>query len=1013
MGDYAASTLSRLSSLLALVVGGALLALAAGPSQAQIRYAWQVSLPGTGVSVQTVALDARGMLVVGTSRGLYRYDGVAYDPIDLGPGPNGSVWRLEPSADGAMWAVMPPSGLVRLARDGSVRRIPFPPGFKHEGYRLNVAGRRIRPDAEGVWIGLARTLWRYDLATGRWENRSLASPLRTRTFALRGDTLWLADSVRVGYSLLDRRGRPGRPRWSGQEVAGFSTVEVHPRGGVWALRPNGLFRVTVPPGDTLARWRAVNPAFHAEWFSMLPFVTPDGGLLATFSTDATAERIVFARFDAEGRPLLIEPNADLLAYNTLVVDREDGLWAAAGEGLAHLDRPGVQIYRLISLDGHDDAAFGVRLTSKGAWLETYNGLYWANPDGLIDRCPVPHRTEGFDVTFATPDGRAYIATAPQGRWLVADPGCANLRPTAVLPLLRRRDGSLLEAHRDGLYVRRGGAARRIGETLQPPPLHLVEWAWPGVNAGVTWLDYDRFLVGDSLAASCRRCAPAGLRSAFAAILRFQVNGAVVDPQQRLWLAHRDGLERLDPRPDGTFALHHFDVGDGEAGSGESVSVSPDGKRLWVGTNHGLLAYALHDRMDTLGTPLFRLSRRFALGGEIVNDLHEDDAGQLWVGVSPGRIHRVDWRRLRPQASPRVEATEVLRNNVPVSTAEPVRLEAGRDGMRLRLWPATYIEAARVRLEYRLAGLDTAWTNLGLDRTLRFGSLPRGRFRLEVRAVREGQAPGPPFVLAIVSTPPFYRAPWFLGLVAALSALVAGGIVYLAQAQRRAEERLRWGLARDLHDDLGSGLAQISVLSELLHRRADPEAAAWAERVGHEARGLTGRMRDLVWAIRPDAVDDEPLEDRLRVEASALLGPADLPFTVDGSDDPEAQPLPPDVRRALLLAVREMLANVVRHARATRVAVRYRHDAHRLVVSVEDNGIGLPDLPRRPDAPANGGGFGLVGLRQRAEALGGRFDLAPTPGGGTTATFDVPLRRSFWPLRTGSNRLKSTQTGRAS
>jgi len=1005
---------SRLSSLLVFIVGGALLALAAEPLRAQMRYAWQVSLPGTGVTVQTVALDARGMLVVGTSRGLYRYDGVAFDPVDLGPGPNGSVWRLEPSSDGAIWAAMPPSGLVRIARDGTVRRIPFPPGFAREGYRLNVAGRRMRPDAQGVWIGLARTLWRYDLATNRWENRTLASPLRTRSFTLHGDTLWMADSVRVGYSLLDRHGRPGRPRWSGSEVTGFSTVEAHPQGGVWALRPNGLFRVTVPRGDTLARWRAVGPAFRAEWYSTLPFVTPDGGLLAAVSTEGMSERTVFVRLDAEGRPLLIEPNADLLAYNTLAVDREDGLWVAAGEGLAHLDRPGVQTVRLIGVNGHEDAALGVHLTPRGVWLETYNGLHWANQDGSLARCPVPHRNETFDVAFATPEGRAYITTAPQGRWLVAEPGCAALRPTAAVPLLRRRDGSLLEAHRDGLYARRGSTTRRLWATPQPGALRPVEWTWPGAAQSVTWLGEDRALVGDSLVSSCRRCAPEGMRRALAALLRFQVNGAAVDPQQRLWVAHRDGLERLDPHPNGTFSLHHFDVGDGEVGSGESISISPDRKRLWVGTNHGLLAYALRDRMDTLGTPLFRLSRRFALGGEAVSDLHEDDTGQLWTSVSPGRIHRVDWRRLRREASPKVEVIEVLRNNVPVpSDGGPVRLEAGRDGMRLRLWPATYIEAARVRLEYRLAGLDSAWTNLGLDRTLRFGSLPRGRFRLEVRAVREGQAPGPPFVLPIVSAPPFYRAPWFLGLVAMLSALVAGGLVYLAQAQRRAEERLRWGLARDLHDDLGSGLAQISVLSELLHRRADPEAAAWAERVGHEARSLTARMRDLVWAIRPDEVDAEPFSDRLRAEANALLGPADLPFTVEGSDESEAHALPPDVRRALLLAVREMLANVVRHAHATRVTVRYRHEGHRLVVAVEDNGVGLPGSDRWPGTSPNEGGFGLVGLRQRAETLGGHFDLAPTPGGGTTATFDVPLRQVFWPLRGWPARSKSTQTGRAS
>jgi len=204
-----------------------------------------------------------------------------------------------------------------------------------------------------------------------------------------------------------------------------------------------------------------------------------------------------------------------------------------------------------------------------------------------------------------------------------------------------------------------------------------------------------------------------------------------------------------------------------------------------------------------------------------------------------------------------------------------------------------------------------------------------------------------------------------------------------------------------------------VLSELLGRRADAEAAPWAARVGEEARSLTARMRDLVWTLRPGDPDADALGDRLRAEASTLLGATDLAFEMHAVPEPStsvfsAEALSPEVRRALLLAFREMLTNVVRHAHASRVTVRYRLGPRRATLVVEDDGVGFvsPTAPHRGATdPTRAAGVGLCGLAERAEALGGRFVATSRPGAGTTATFEVPLSTGFWP-----GRRKTTRSG---
>ncbi|HEX5140669.1 MAG TPA: sensor histidine kinase, partial [Dehalococcoidia bacterium] len=196
---------------------------------------------------------------------------------------------------------------------------------------------------------------------------------------------------------------------------------------------------------------------------------------------------------------------------------------------------------------------------------------------------------------------------------------------------------------------------------------------------------------------------------------------------------------------------------------------------------------------------------------------------------------------------------------------------------------------------------------------------------------------------------------------------------------REEERRR--LRRDLHDGLGPALASqaLTIDTAGLLMASDPEhSAALLRDAKAQSQLAVSEIRRLVNNLRPPALDDLGLVGALRetAHASAVAG---LVIEVDAPA--LLPPLSAASEVAALRIVQEALTNVSRHARAGHCVVRLRHE-DMLIVQVEDDGVGLPDI-RRP-------GVGLISMRERAEELGGSCIVGRAPGGGTSVVARLPL-----------------------
>ena len=184
---------------------------------------------------------------------------------------------------------------------------------------------------------------------------------------------------------------------------------------------------------------------------------------------------------------------------------------------------------------------------------------------------------------------------------------------------------------------------------------------------------------------------------------------------------------------------------------------------------------------------------------------------------------------------------------------------------------------------------------------------------------------------------------------------------------REEERRR--LRNDLHDEVGPSLASLAL-------RLDAEGR---DELAAQARADLARIRALVRDLRPAALDDLGLAAALEQEVDGVRsGGLDARLEAPA---PLGE-LPAAVEVAAYRIAREALANVVRHAGASRCSVRVRRAGRTLALEVADDGRGMPDVVRP--------GVGLESMRARAEEVGGSFEIAPAPGGGTRVSVSLPL-----------------------
>jgi len=210
-------------------------------------------------------------------------------------------------------------------------------------------------------------------------------------------------------------------------------------------------------------------------------------------------------------------------------------------------------------------------------------------------------------------------------------------------------------------------------------------------------------------------------------------------------------------------------------------------------------------------------------------------------------------------------------------------------------------------------------------------------------------------LALIILPHFWQTWWFRGLAVLMVILAFVGAYELRLASERGLTRLRLRIARDLHDEVGSNIGSIALLSEVISRRADstPEEVSEIRRIAVQT---VDALRDIVWFLDPASDNIGDVTMRMKETAATML--PGIPFQFDSQAENPSARLPLEVRRNIFPVFKEILHNITRHARATRVQILLRSAADRLELTVTDNGVGFV-------VDQAHSGNGLKNLRRRA------------------------------------------------
>jgi len=694
--------------------------------------------------------------------------------------------------------------------------------------------------------------------------------------------------------------------------------------------------------------------------------------------------------------------------------RDGSLWIGTNEGLHRVQRRSVHMF--LSQPALDSSTITALCPGP-------DSNFWAG-------------TKGRGLLAGNPERLQPFATEPP------------LNAVAISTLLRTRDKVLWIGTGDGRLFRMDGSLTEVAREPNALALTCLlgdrtGQIWVGSRGGLFRLAENGPLVrvpdvtGPVLALNEGRDGTLRIGTSFGGLLEFNP-GAPGEGFRRLQGLPTNTVSIIHADADGTIwivsALGLARWADGQLFFFKKEQGLPDGEirqmlddelgHLWLATPFGLTRVAKAELAEVAAglknqVGILHLDKNDGLRGQVSRGSQaplcgRDSAGRLWFCMQNG-LAMVDPACL--QSSTPIGDVLVARMRVDGGEYEtlthllPEKTAQNNDGTARRIFlpPETQnigfsfsVPNTTQQTLFRtwLDGRDAAWSKSFPERSVSYSNLPKGTYRLRVEACngdgvwREGSRP-----VEFTIRSHYWENPWFqmgagitlVVLVAAGSALVVRRLankhlrkVEEEQARRLALQNERTRIARDIHDDMGSSLTSITLLSQPEKADAGPHTGNHLQKIHDIARHLTRTMEEVVWAVNPKHDTFDGLADYLGNYAQGFLRDAgvrcrlDIPMTLPPCH------LATDVRHNLFLAFKEALNNVVKHSSATEVRISLAPGKSDFVLTVEDNGRGFfEEIP----SPA---GNGLQNMASRLREIGGTCEVGSEPGAGTTVKLVVPV-----------------------
>ncbi len=859
-------------------------------------------------------------------------------------------------AEGTVWCVTEQHQLARY-QSGRFELVAGP--------REPIVGAVVSGPGQHLWVATAHQILEYVSGTDFVDRTPVDGPLPEAILQLAScpdGSLWVLERARL------RKYRHGR--WDVTAAPMDLLVGPNPaaprlygdgRGDLWAISEGrGLWHVEADGAVSKLTQETGLPSFSVTcWFE-----DAEGNIWVGTNGNGLA-RIRKSYFHVFGQNQGLPGTA---VSSVCVTDEGDVLAGTVSGSFARLHNGRYTAVALPVMGGKPPTNVAVLpAVGGGAWVGSINQglLRWKN--GAFAR--MTSSRDNIRVLFGDSRGRLWggglvgAFYIEDGRMRRFSPGDRSLRPHAIGAIAEGGDGAIWIGTGPGdLWKYAGGAFTRF-----TPP---AEWSSVRFSAvlpdrnGVVWIG----TLGGGLlrfeAGRFTRCTRAD------GLPNDNISQLLDSEDGYLWAGTYGGIFRVAKDDLANFAqgrsenvpvqvygrfdgLHALEC---SSGSQPACWRSADG-RLYFSTAEGVVI------VNPKEVPANKVPPR-----AIIEELLIDGK-------------QVDMRRAADAAG--------------VTPPGPLEIGPGRHYVQFRFTGLNFTAPDAVRFRVKLAGAERQWQSIGDQRLIGYGPLPPGDFRFEVLACNNGGVwSAKPDTLSIRVLPSFWETWWFKAGVAVL-ALAVLAVAQRRRYQRRLQalerqgeiERERARIARDLHDDLGTSLTQISLLSAVANREqtAPAEARELVQLMHGRARAMAAALDEIVWAVNPKNDSWPELASYLGAFAQEFLRPSDLRCRLDLPEQLPSDALSAEIRHDLFLAFKEALNNAVRHSGAAYLHVSITVTAAEVVIAIKDDGRGFD----RSAVPTGRTGNGLLNMQRRLEQLGGRCAIQSDPGRGTTIALHVP------------------------
>ena len=992
--------------------------------------------------INRIVQDSRGFLWFCTSEGLSRFDGYKFTNYGTEQGlPGREVNDFLETRGGVYW-VATNKGLARFNPDPSTatagesepaqRFLVYRPGKEPNAQNISV----IYEDHAGtIWCGTLAGLFRLDQGNGAYsfsfvdviQPAALENEKMPRSITEdRRHSIWVG--AESGLYRLNPDGTINRfAAAEGLPERGNGRAVLEDRQGrMWIGTASGLLELV---SDPLAHQSVIQSVYTtkdglADNNVNFLFESSDGilwvGTGNGLSHMLPAERTGRARFQSYSTANGLSEAAP----TTIAEDRDRNLWIGTAYGGAmRLAANGfTSYYQTDGLGGveiasiFDDQAGDLCVLTNSKHLNPFDGARFNAVQLTLPKGKSYWGWGWYQTMFQDSRGEWWMNT---GDGLVRYPRLKSIeqlshaRPKAIYTtrddLPANEIFRLFEDSKGDIWISTLGNPEgvltrwdRATETFHVySPADAIPASAPTAfgedNAGNLWIG---FYTGELLRYSGGHFTPmTGVPGGF-------IHALYVDHTGGLWVATGEGgvARAVDPnaaRP--TFRVYSSAQG---LSSDQANCITEDAwGMIYIGTGRGL------DKLDPSTGHIKHYSTADGLPNSFISVAFRQRDGSLWFGTLQG-LSRFIPRTEPPNSAPAVlvNTLRIAGSTYPLSelgVTEIAGLVLGPDQNHLEIDFAGLNLAVgeSLRYQYKLDGASTDWSAPTDRRSVSYPSLPAGSYRFLVRAVSsDGTLSTSPASVGFRVLPPVWRRWWFVVIAVVLMAVPIAAVVRYRRQTARAEqearaalqksreerlkalEQVRRRIATDLHDDIGSSLSQINLLSEVVRQRVGndaPQLAGPLALISNASNEMVSSMSDIVWAINPQRDHLSDLIHRMRRFASDTLATRDITFQFRAPESEFDITLGANLRREVFLIFKESINNLVKHSGCTQADIWFQLSDNTLSLRVSDNGRGF-------DAGKESDGHGLGSLRERARSIGGQLDLVSKIGQGTAVSLSVPL-----------------------